>query len=91
MYFPNDCGSGNWDEILQDFMNDILKYEGHKLTEMLQLAIMTSIHEISHFINDRHCECHSQIPTILGYCERQLCHKTTACLLNIWMTEHRNN
>ena len=69
-------------------MNEILKYEDHKLSEMLQLTIMTSIHEMSHFMNGRHYECHSQIPTILGYCGRQLCHKPTACLLNIWMIEH---
>ena len=54
-------------------MKDILNYDGQKLFEILQVTVV--IHEVGHFMNDS-CESHhSQIPTILRYGERQLCHK----------------
>ena len=87
MYYLYDCEQHNksldLDGILQDFMNDLLKYEGQKLCKILQMTYDT--HEISDFINNimNNNICvphHLQIPTILAYCERQLCHKPTAYL-----------
>ena len=47
-----------WIRFLQDFMNDLLKYEGQKLCTIFQMTIVNATHEISHFTNsyynDRH-------------------------------------
>ena len=35
----------------------------------MKMTVVNNIHEISDFMNDNHEQPHSQIPTLLGYCE----------------------
>ena len=50
-------------------MNDILEFESHKFCEFFQMIIENGVHNIRDFINDKCERHHSQIPTMLEYCE----------------------
>ena len=67
-------------------MNDILEYESHKLCEFFQMIIENGVHNINDFMNDimnDNCERHhSQIPTMLEYCEWQVYHNPMVYLLS---------
>ena len=62
-----------------------IKIWGQKLRDFSQKIVVNDIHKISNFMKDimnDNCKwCHSQISTLLGYCERQLRHESTAFLL----------